>query len=131
MGRRQQQGYIGVGELAVDRGGGCEGIDSLTVDHLAASAGVGKGTIFRAFGNRSGIATAAGVWRGARQLSAAHVRVLLRECGVHDNADVTVEALLGLLDAETAHHLITERHLAPQDLLAGWQQLVGSIVAAA
>lgn len=164
-----------------------EGIQALTMDHLAARAGVGKGTVFRAFGNRSGLFAALtdesersfqqeflsgppplgpgapavqrllayGEGRlrlhqlhgpllremsrdvtdafevPARQLSAAHVRMLLRECGLHDNVDVAAEALLGLLNAETAHYLITERRLAPQEVLAGWQQLARSIVAAA
>ncbi|PWJ26190.1 TetR family transcriptional regulator [Branchiibius hedensis] len=32
-----------------------EGIDALTMDRLAASAGVGKGTVFRRFGSREGV----------------------------------------------------------------------------
>lgn len=32
-----------------------EGVDSLTMDELARRAGVGKGTVFRRFGNRSGL----------------------------------------------------------------------------
>ncbi|HWC21564.1 MAG TPA: helix-turn-helix domain-containing protein [Flexivirga sp.] len=163
----------------------CEGVESLTMDLLAARAGVGKGTIFRAFGNRSGLFAALtdesersfqqeflsgppplgpgapplerllayGEGRlrlyaihgplmamsrdadrfvvPARQLSAAHVRMLLQQCGVHDHLDVIVEALLAPLDAETTYHLTATRDLTAQDLLAGWQQLVRSVVAAA
>ena len=32
-----------------------DGIDGLTMDRLAARAGVGKGTVFRAFGSRTGV----------------------------------------------------------------------------
>lgn len=32
-----------------------DGVDALTMDRLATAAGVGKGTIFRAFGNRAGL----------------------------------------------------------------------------
>jgi AcrR family transcriptional regulator len=34
---------------------GTDGVESLTMDRLAAAAGVGKGTVFRAFGNRTGL----------------------------------------------------------------------------
>ncbi|NNG39067.1 TetR/AcrR family transcriptional regulator [Flexivirga sp. ID2601S] len=34
------------------------GVDTLTMDRVAAEAGVGKGTVFRAFGNRSGLLAA-------------------------------------------------------------------------
>jgi len=162
----------------------CEGIHSLTMDRLAARAGVGKGTVFRAFGNRSGLFAALtdeaersfqqeflsgppplgpgappldrllayGEGRlrlhqlhgpllremsrdvtdkfgvPARMVSAMHVRMLLRACGVQNGLDLAVEALLGPLDAETTYHLTEERRLAPQELLAGWQRLVRSIV---
>lgn len=163
----------------------CDGVRSLTMDHLAAKAGVGKGTIFRAFGNRSGLFAALtdesersfqqeflsgppplgpgapplqrllayGEGRlrlhqlhgpllremsrdradkfevPARLVSAMHVRMLLRQCGIQHNVDVAVEALLGPLDAETAHHLIEERHVTPQELLAEWQRLARRVVA--
>ncbi|WP_406239790.1 TetR/AcrR family transcriptional regulator [Nocardia sp. NBC_01009] len=35
-----------------------QGVDSLTMDALAKRAGVGKGTVFRRFGNRAGLMTA-------------------------------------------------------------------------
>ncbi|MCZ4498314.1 MAG: regulatory protein TetR [Marmoricola sp.] len=33
----------------------CGGVDSLTMDAVAEAAGVGKGTVFRRFGNRAGL----------------------------------------------------------------------------
>ena len=162
----------------------CEGIESLTMDHLATRACVGKGTIFRAFGNRSGLFAALtdeserafqqeflsgppplgpgapplerllayGEGRlrllalhgplmremsrdvtdkfdvPARLISATHVRILLRECGIRDGLDVAVEALLGPLDADAAHHLTAGNRLTPAMLLAGWQRLARAIV---
>lgn len=165
----------------------CEGIEALTMDHLAARACVGKGTIFRAFGNRSGLFAALtdeserafqqeflsgppplgpgapplerllayGEGRlqllelhgplmremsrdvpdkfdvPARLISATHIRILLRECGIRDGLDVAVEALLGPLDPGAAHHLTAGNRLTPAMLLAGWQRLARAIVTAA
>lgn len=162
----------------------CEGIESLTMDHLAARAGVGKGTIFRAFGNRSGLFAAltdeaertfqqeflsgppplgpdapplqrllaygegrlrlyavhgpllkAGSQDGsgrfdvpARQLSAAHVRMLLRQCGVRDNVDVLAEMLLAPLEPDVTDHLLSTRNVTLEHVVAGWQRVAVSLV---
>jgi len=36
----------------------CHGVDAVTMDGVAAEAGVGKGTVFRRFGSRAGLMTA-------------------------------------------------------------------------
>lgn len=41
-------------DAAAELMGGC-GVDALTMDAVAAKAGVGKGTVFRRFGNREGL----------------------------------------------------------------------------
>lgn len=161
-----------------------DGIDALTMDRLASCAGVGKGTIFRAFGNRSGLFAALtdeaerrfqqeflagppplgpdapplqrllayGAARlrlfaihgpllmavesdapdqfdvPARQLSANHVRMLLRQCGVRDNVEVMSESLLAPLDAGVTHHLLVTRKLGADELIAGWQEMARSLV---
>lgn len=163
------------------------GPDCLTMDRLAAEAGVGKGTVFRAFGSRAGVFAAltdeserefqAGYLSGppplgpgapplerllaygagrleldrlhgrlllarvqapgdkfdvpARKVSALHLRMLLRQCGVTEQLDVLAEALLAPLDAETVHYLTTARGVSPAQLLAGWEALARSVVAAA
>jgi len=40
---------------AVERLLACERVDCLSVDRIAAAAGVGKGTVFRRFGDRTGL----------------------------------------------------------------------------
>jgi len=163
------------------------GVDGLTMDRLAAEAGVGKGTVFRAFGSRAGVFAAltdeserqfqaaylsgppplgpgapplerllaygAGRVRAdavqgqlllaraqartgkfevpARKVSALHVRMLLRQCGVQDDLEVLAESVLAPLDADSMHHLTTERGLSHAQLLAGWQRMVRAVVAAA
>lgn len=163
-----------------------DGAAALTMDGLAACAGVGKGTIFRAFGSRSGLFAALtddaerafqrsflsgppplgpdapplerllayGAARvrlfaihgpllragssdtvdkfrvPAREVSATHVRMLLRQCGVRDGVEVLVEALLGPLDAEVTQHLIAERGLTLGEIVSGWQHAARAVVAA-
>ena len=164
-----------------------DGVESLTMDRLAAEAGVGKGTVFRAFGNRAGLFAAltdeserhfqAAYLSGppplgpgapplerllaygagrvqlhdiqgrlmlaraqapvdtydvpARTVSAMHVRMLLRQCGIDHDLEVFTEALLAPLDAELVHHLVTRRGLSEDELVAGWQALARSVVAGA
>ncbi|MFC6705450.1 TetR/AcrR family transcriptional regulator [Flexivirga alba] len=159
-----------------------DGVENLTMDRLAAEAGVGKGTVFRAFGNRAGLFAAltddserqfqqahlsgppplgpgapplerllaygAGRLRlvgvqgslilaqvpaakfdvPARKVSAMHIRMLLRQCGVEDNVDVCTEALLGALDPDLVRYLATERGLSDAELRAGWQALARAVV---
>lgn len=163
-----------------------DGVESLTMDRLAAAAGVGKGTVFRAFGNRTGLFAAltdqterefqqrvltgkpplgpdappldrllaygaerlrltsvhvalllAGAGSAvdkfavpARTVSAMHVRMLLRQCGIQENLDVLSEALLAPLDADLSHHLLTNRGLSEDELITGWQALARAIVGA-
>lgn len=160
------------------------GVESLTMDRLAAEAGVGKGTVFRAFGNRAGLLAAltdeserrfqaaylsgppplgpgappierllaygAGRLRlhdiqgrlmlaraqapadkfdvPARAVSAMHLRMLLRQCGLDDHLELFTEALLAPLDAELVDHLLTRRGLTTDELVAGWQALARSVV---
>lgn len=159
------------------------GVEGLTMDRLAAEAGVGKGTVFRAFGNRAGVFAAltdaserqfqqaymsgppplgpgappldrllaygAGrlrmdrlhvelmlaMSRGsvgkfdvpARKVSAMHIRMLLRQCGVHRNVEVLTEALLAPLDADLKHYLSSERGVGEAELLAGWEALARAV----
>lgn len=161
-----------------------DGVEGLTMDRLAAEAGVGKGTIFRAFGSRAGVFAALtdaserqfqqahmsgppplgpgappldrllayGAGRlhmdrlhvrlllamsqgavdrfdvPARKVSALHIRMLLRQCGVDRNVEVLAEALLAPLDADLTHYLSSERGVSEADLLAGWQALARAIV---
>lgn len=160
-----------------------DGVESLTMDRLAAEAGVGKGTVFRAFGNRAGLFAAltddserrfqAAYLSGppplgpgappidrlvaygaarlrmyaeqgslllataqtpidkfdvpARKVSAMHVRMLLRQCGIGANLELLTETLLAPLDPELVHHLTTNRGLDESDLVAGWVALVRSV----
>lgn len=164
-----------------------EGAAALTMDRLAAGAGVGKGTVFRAFGNRAGLLAAltdeterefqrafltgppplgpgasplerllaygegrlrlqvvhAEIFRAmasgpmhkfevpARSLAAAHVRMLLRQCGIDRDLDVLAEALLGPLDSDVAFHLRSDRGLTEEQLLGGWRALVRRVVGVA
>ncbi|WP_158607580.1 TetR/AcrR family transcriptional regulator [Flexivirga caeni] len=160
-----------------------DGADALTMDRLAAEAGVGKGTVFRAFGSRAGVFAAltddfernfqaaylsgppplgpgaepldrllaygagriqlngmhAALLRAgarapdgkfevpARKVSAMHVRMLLRQCGVEADLEVLTEALLAPLDADLVHYLTSERGLTQDDLVSGWKALVQSV----
>lgn len=163
-----------------------EGGEALTMDRVAADAGVGKGTVFRAFGSRAGLlaaltdeterdfqqcfltgppplgpgappferllaygegrlrlhlvhsevlrAAASGPSRRfevpARTLSAAHVRMLLRQCGIEDGLELLTEAVLAPLDSDVAFHLRAERGVSVDDLLRDWQALVRRVVGA-
>jgi AcrR family transcriptional regulator len=44
--------------LAAERLFACHGVDKVSMDAIAAEAGVGKGTLFRRFGDRAGLARA-------------------------------------------------------------------------
>jgi len=161
-----------------------DGVESLTMDRLAAEAGVGKGTVFRAFGSRAGVFAAltddserrfqAAYLSGppplgpgappldrllaygaarlrmhaeqgslllatarapidkfdvpARKVSAMHVRMLLRQCGIDTNLELLTETLLAPLDPELVRYLTTNRGVHDSDLVAGWEALVRAVV---
>src|SRR5687768_4803504 len=44
--------------LAAEKLFSCRGVDNVSMDDIAAEAGVGKGTLFRRFGDRAGLALA-------------------------------------------------------------------------
>jgi AcrR family transcriptional regulator len=44
--------------LAAEKLFACRGVDNVSMDDIAAEAGVGKGTLFRRFGDRAGLALA-------------------------------------------------------------------------
>ncbi|MGQ0840624.1 TetR/AcrR family transcriptional regulator [Actinokineospora sp.] len=70
------------------------GVEAVTMDQLAAAAGVGKGTLFRRFGDKSGLAVAL-LDEGERDLRA---RVVAGPAPLGPGAD-PVERLLAFFDA--------------------------------
>ncbi|GGV42053.1 TetR family transcriptional regulator [Streptomyces longisporoflavus] len=162
---------------------GC-GAAQLTMDAVAAAAGVGKGTVFRRFGDRTGLLVAlldhreqqlqAAFLTGpaplgpdapplerlhafgpalvrherdhhelilssrtdplrtydvpANRLRLTHVTMLLRQAGVAGDAELLAHTLLGSVDSVLVHHLIVERGMPLDRVLAGWHDLVTRLV---
>ncbi|MEV4558198.1 TetR/AcrR family transcriptional regulator [Kitasatospora sp. NPDC049285] len=159
------------------------GAEHLTMDAVAAAAGVGKGTVFRRFGDRIGLLyavldsserefqaafmfgppplgpgadplarlnafgetalrhqldhmdvylesdqrTATRYTAAPRAVRARHVVVLLRQAGVHGDLELLADTLLGMLDPALVHDLLTRRGRTPDDLAAGWRDLVARL----
>ncbi len=168
-------------DAAAELMGGC-GVEALTMDALAARAGVGKGTVFRRFGSREGLMASlldhreaewqAGVISGPPPLgpgapplerlhafgasrlrlhldqaalieaagrtwgenhavlgfASMHVRLLLAELGVTGNLGYLATAVIAPLSVPV---LRQQRHsgLTEEEVLAGWRDFVGRIVA--
>ncbi|MHC1479987.1 TetR/AcrR family transcriptional regulator [Frateuria aurantia] len=93
---------------------GAESPRQVTMDAIAAAAGVGKGTLFRAFGSRDVLLDT--LW--AQRLGALRARVESDhpQLGVGAAASVRAQAFLAaLLDFKLANrHLIRAREMAPQ-----------------
>jgi AcrR family transcriptional regulator len=108
------------------------GPDTVTMDEIAAAAGVGKGTLFRRFGSRAGlmIALLSDIDRDPQSrynapitLHRNHIHALLKAAGTTGHLDARTEALLVLLQADFVDHQINERGLTLEQLGDAWESL--------
>jgi AcrR family transcriptional regulator len=86
---------------------GEHGAERVTMEAVAREAGVGKGTLFRRFGDRDGLLVA-----------------LLRDAGVGGDHDMLAHAMLALTTIETADYLGGECDIPVEGLQATWADLV-------
>ncbi|WP_159620540.1 TetR/AcrR family transcriptional regulator [Arthrobacter zhaoguopingii] len=155
------------------------GPEKLTMDEAARHAGVGKGTLFRRFGNKTGLIQALldqsgrdfqaafmsgppplgpGAAPGERlkafgeasirrcefqghllraaqegpealghptqRLSRQHLGLLLREAGTTGDVELAAYQLAAYLNAGLLIHLMEERRMPQERLIAGWNELV-------
>ncbi|GGZ46365.1 TetR/AcrR family transcriptional regulator [Streptomyces bluensis] len=171
-------------EVAARLAGEC-GAANLTMEGVATAAEVGKGTVFRRFGDRTGLLIAlldhqerelqsafltgppplgpdaspverlrafgAAVVRHeyahrdlylaaradalrhhtipATLLRLSHLCMLLRQAGARGDIELLAQTLLGYLDITLVDHLISRRGMTLERLEAGWNDLVGRLVA--
>jgi AcrR family transcriptional regulator len=127
-----------------------DGVACTSMDAIALEAGVGKGTLFRRFGDRSSLAhallehiaahvdVALAAERGnvpGRRLAAgpygayrAHLTMLIREVNPELDAEYTAEALLAPLGAEIVAYQLDTRGMTIERLAEGWEAIARRLV---